>query len=131
MTVSETGAMIAAMDPLLDPLLYVFKSGGEVPARAQLFASIREDEGMTHIVGFREGEFPGNAGASYRRIVLRVHSALDGVGLTAAVSTALAREDIACNIVAAFHHDHVFVPAQRASEAVKILSTLQRSQQPR
>ena len=59
-----------------------------------------------------------------RRITLRVHSALDGVGLTAAVATALAGHGIACNMVAAFHHDHVFVPAARAEEALAILKTL-------
>lgn len=55
------------------------------------------------------------------QITLRVHSALDGVGLTAAVSTALAGAGIACNMVAALHHDHLFVPEQRADEALGIL----------
>jgi hypothetical protein len=43
-------------------------------------------------------------------LTLRVHSALDGVGLTAAVASALAEIGIPCNMVAAFHHDHAFVP---------------------
>ena len=46
--------------------------------------------------------------------LLQVHSALDGVGLTAAVAGALAAAGIACNVIAAFHHDHLFVPAARA-----------------
>ncbi|MBB3033858.1 ACT domain-containing protein [Alteriqipengyuania lutimaris] len=128
MTVSETGAMIAAMDPDLDPLFYAFRTGDEIPADAQLFASIEEEEeGTTRILGFAKGEFAGHAHEAYRRIVLRVNSSLDGVGLTAAVSTALAREAIPCNIVAAFHHDHVFVPATRANDAMQILAELQRS----
>ncbi len=59
-----------------------------------------------------------------RCLTLEVHSALDGVGLTAAVAAALADEGIACNIVAAFHHDHVFVPAARAAEALRCLRAL-------
>ena len=60
-----------------------------------------------------------------RRIVLTVHSALDGVGLTAAVASALAAEQIPCNVVAAFHHDHVFVPADMAKRALAILEALE------
>jgi hypothetical protein len=60
-----------------------------------------------------------------RRITLTVPSALDGVGLTAAVATALADAGIPCNVVAAFHHDHLFVPAAMAKRAVRVLLDLQ------
>ena len=59
------------------------------------------------------------------RVVLRVHSALDGVGLTAAVSGALAEQAISCNVVAAYHHDHLFVPAADAARALRVLQDLQ------
>jgi len=120
--------MIAAMDPFLDTLFYDFVTEGEVPPDARLFASIHEEEGTTHIIGFTARDFEGLEG-SYRRIILRVNSSLNGVGLTAAVSTALAQENIPCNIVAAFYHDHVFVPAARAQEAMHLLSALQRTRQ--
>lgn len=58
------------------------------------------------------------------QITLQVHSALDGVGLTAAVSGALARAGIACNVIAASHHDYLFVPEARADEALEILRAL-------
>ena len=58
-------------------------------------------------------------------IRLNVYSALDGVGLTAAVAGALAEAGIACNMVAALNHDHVFVPADRATQALSILRALQ------
>ena len=53
--------------------------------------------------------------------LLTVHSDLAGVGLTAAVAAALADANIPCNIVAAFHHDHVFVPAGQAQQALAAL----------
>ena len=57
-------------------------------------------------------------------ITLRVHSALDAVGLTAAVSTALAGAGISCNVIAGYHHDHLLVPADRAADALEALSGL-------
>jgi len=54
-------------------------------------------------------------------ILLGVPSALDGVGLTAAVAETLARAEIACNVVAGLRHDHVLVPEARADEAVDLL----------
>jgi hypothetical protein len=59
---------------------------------------------------------------------LTVHSALDGVGLTAAVASALADAGIPCNMVAAFHHDHAFVPLDDAPRALAILQDLAASE---
>ena len=59
-----------------------------------------------------------------RQVTLGVFSALDGVGLTAAVAGALAERGIACNVVAALRHDHAFVPEARAEEAVEALRAL-------
>jgi len=50
---------------------------------------------------------------------------LAAVGLTAAVARALADAGISCNVVAAAHHDHLFVPVDRAAEAIEALSRLQ------
>jgi|KBSSwiStaDraftv2_1062776.scaffolds.fasta_scaffold287773_1 RimJ/RimL family protein N-acetyltransferase len=60
-------------------------------------------------------------------ITLHVRSELHAVGLTAAVATALAEAGIACNVVAAVSHDHLFVPADSADRALAILHALQRS----
>jgi hypothetical protein len=59
-----------------------------------------------------------------RQITLGVFSALDGVGLTAAVAGALAERGIACNMVAALRTTTPFVPADRAEEAVEVLRAL-------
>ena len=73
----------------------------------------------------RASEFGFSAELLMRRIVLTVHSALDGFGLTAAVAGKLAEAGIACNMIAAFHHDHVFVPSADATKALALLHELQ------
>lgn len=81
----------------------------------------REREGWTHIV-------PAHRSADGdRRFVwleLAVHSDLNAVGFLAAVSAALAEADVPCNAVAAFHHDHIFVPEQKAEDALEALRAL-------
>ncbi len=64
------------------------------------------------------------ASAPMRMITLTVHSSLEAVGLTAAVSAALAQEKISANVVAAFHHDHIFVPSRDAERTVLVLKSL-------
>jgi uncharacterized protein len=57
-------------------------------------------------------------------ITLTVHSSLEAVGLTATFSKALAEKGISCNVVAAYYHDHIFVPSKDANDAIKILKDL-------
>jgi len=122
--------MIAGMQPRLRPEVYVFATcaGGEHPP-ALLNAAIglfREDEGLSLILPVDTARADGFGNEMQMRcITLSVHSALDGVGLTAAVADALAAQSIACNMVAAYHHDHVFVPAAQAEEALRVLLALQ------
>lgn len=52
-------------------------------------------------------------------------SDLAAIGLTAAVATALAGAALPCNAVAGHHHDHLFVPSDRADDALRILRELQ------
>ncbi len=113
--VSDLAGMLAGMAPVMDARRWAFALvEGALPAEA--FALIREDEGTTAI--------RPDPGGGFARITLMVHSALDGVGLTAAVATALAEAGIACNVVAGFHHDHLFVPWERRDDALAILSDL-------
>lgn len=124
-TIAHTAAeMIGGMSPELKPDLWVFVTVPD-PAEAarlrpQALASFAEAEGLSLILPADMAE-----GQPMRLITLSVHSALDGVGLTASVSGALAAEGIPCNMVAAFHHDHVFVPAAMAEAALAILHRLQ------
>ena len=61
----------------------------------------------------------------WAKITLGYESRLDGIGLTARVFDALASAGIACNVVAAFYHDHLFVPWDRRKDAMDILSELE------
>lgn len=113
--VGDLAGMLAGMAPMLDARRWAFALVKGAPPE-EAFAIIREDEGTTAILPDPAGDFA--------RITLMVHSALDGVGLTAAVAGALAQKGIACNVVAGFHHDHLFVPWERRGEALEILQHL-------
>lgn len=115
--VSDLAGMLAGLAPALHPDSWWFVPVEGAPP-PDAFALIREDEGTTAIVAG-----PGE-GAAFARITLTVHSALEGVGLTAVVAAALADAGIACNVVAALHHDHLFVPWAKAEEALDVLQRL-------
>ena len=114
--------MPAGMAPVLHAGRFVFRTlaeGEAVPAGA--VGWFREAEGVSVIV-------PAEAGAALAMawITLSVHSALDGVGLTAAVSGALADAGIACNMMAAHIHDHLFVLEADAARAIMVLGRFRR-----
>lgn len=52
---------------------------------------------------------------------LTVQSSLEAVGLTAAFAKILGDEDISCNVLAGYHHDHILVPVERAADAIQAL----------
>ncbi len=119
--VGDTQAMIAGMAPVLDDQSYSFAVLGEGEEPPEVaFALVREAEGMTVVLPTGEAE----TSSSFARITLQVHSDLEGVGLTAAVSTALAEQGIACNVIAGFYHDHLFVPWDRREQAMQVLHKL-------
>ena len=53
---------------------------------------------------------------------LTVQSSLEAVGLTAAFAKILGDENISCNVLAGYQHDHILVPAERADDAIKALT---------
>lgn len=55
-------------------------------------------------------------------ITLTVHSSLEAIGLTAAFSKALSENEISCNVVAAYYHDHIFVNKEDIDKAIEVLN---------
>lgn len=122
--------LLAGMSPVLDPARYVFATTQTPGQFATISAIMRftEAEGETFILTEHDAQ---NAGLEhsdpYARITLNVHSALDAVGFLAAACSALAKVGISTNAVAAYHHDHIFVPFERANEAMASLQALSAS----
>ncbi len=123
---SDLAALLRGLSPRLNDGCYVYtqvRTG--VPAGADPLVMVREDEGMTLILARQEADRLDLAYEFVAAwITLEIHSALDAVGLTAAVSHVLTRAGISANVVAGYTHDHVFVPLERAEDAMRALATL-------
>jgi len=122
---SDLLTLIAQMSPSLDDQVWAFVSVGEVSSEyvaEHALATFRETEGMTLIVPWERAEEFDVCSEPMARITLNIHSSLEAVGLTAAVSQALASEAISANVVAGFYHDHIFVPQMAGTRAVACLS---------
>ncbi|MBO6857786.1 ACT domain-containing protein [Roseibium aggregatum] len=126
---TDLATLISQMRPMLDPEPYVFctfasKSMTDL-AEYDPIGLFAETEGLTAILPVERARELGLAEAEwFRRITLTVHSSLEAVGLTASISAALATEGISANVVAAYFHDHVFVPEERADDALEALRKL-------
>ncbi|REJ77217.1 MAG: ACT domain-containing protein [Acidobacteria bacterium] len=129
--IEDRDELLARLDPALQPGRFVFLRLPEAaPPPPDALAVFREPEGPSAILELERAEelglLPaGSADACFRWIVLRVHSSLTAVGLTAAVAARLAEEDIPANVVAALRHDHLFVPEPLAARALEALRRLQ------
>lgn len=99
--------------------------GRDVPPGLSPLATFAEDEGLTLVATAAALDAAGvTCQRGFARISLGLNSALEGVGLTAAVSMALAEAGISCNMIAAYHHDHLFVPWDRRDEAFQIVDAI-------
>ncbi|KUM23733.1 ribonuclease H family protein [Mesorhizobium loti] len=120
--------LLASMTPRLLPDVHVFATlaqGVAMPDGLVPVMSFREREGLTLIVTEGEAQSAGLAGTfRCRMITLDIHSSLEAVGFLAAITTRLAAAGMGVNPVSAFYHDHLFVPAERAEEAMAILAKL-------
>lgn len=121
----DLGALLRHMKPELRPGIFVFCTippDERIPAAVNPLLTFREQEGTTLVIAREEAEAAGLSSAfASRLITLTVHSALDAVGFLAAITAHLADAGISVNAVSAFHHDHLFVPVDRADEAMTLL----------
>ena len=119
--------LLATMTPRLNEGVYVFCSIDETIQinPADILCSFREKEGLTVIVKKDIADkLKLNYSFTASWITLTVHSTLEAIGFTAAFSKALAEKGISCNVVAAFYHDHIFVPYNDADKAMETLRRL-------
>jgi uncharacterized protein len=122
----DLNRLLAGLHPELNPGRFVFTTvTGPVPLGVQPVVTVAEPEGRTLVLPQHEADAAG-LGYEYVAgwITLRVNSALDAVGLTAAVAGELARAGLSCNVIAGYHHDHLFVPSDRSAEALALLDGL-------
>lgn len=93
--------------------------------------TFQEEEAVTVILTKEQADkaFLRYSG-TFAWITLTVHSALEAVGLTAAISNALTEANISCNVVAGYYHDHIFVPVKDAKRAMDVLENLSKQDLP-
>lgn len=127
---SDLTKLLRNMKPELHEGEYVFCLFDSMES-AQVYHPVclfREAEGVTAILPRQRADTEKiSYSAIFAWITLTVHSSLEAVGLTAEVSGALTEAGISCNVVAAYFHDHIFVPAEDASRAMQALLTLTRA----
>ncbi len=115
------------MAPKLLPETYVYCTfpDSRLPGELAPICTFVEAEGLTAIVERSQAE---RADVPFifesHLITLTVHSSLDAIGFLATISSCLAQAGIPCNAVAAYHHDHLFIPVARAQEALALLQGL-------
>lgn len=117
--------LIKEMKPILNNGEYVFISVSEIDtiSRSATIFEFKEEEGITLVL---EKATADELNLSYQYvaswITLKVHSSLEAVGLTAVFSNQLSQNNISCNVVAGFYHDHIFVDKKDGEKTVKILT---------
>ncbi|MGL4237118.1 ACT domain-containing protein [Tabrizicola sp.] len=123
----DLAVLLKTMEPELFPEPYGFAvwAGGALPF--QLFAMVAEREGLTVVAPLLAMQAAEVESEPWARISLTVASDLAAVGLTAAFAKALAAEGISCNVIAGYHHDHLFVQWDRRGDAMTALEGLSRA----
>ena len=125
--ITDLEALITNMEPVLNEGEYVFATvpnTASIP-RESTVCEIKEKESITVVVSKEDAAalgLPFEYVASW--ITLNIHSSLEAVGLTAAFSSALAQNNISCNVIAGYYHDHIFVDKKDKDKAVKVLRAM-------
>ena len=126
---SDLGKLLKNMDPVLEDDQLVFCSLS--PEKAEAYLSVcqgfyHEREGVTVIITRHLAElYQLPYQFIFRRITLKVYSSLGAVGFLARISEILAAQGISVNVISAFHHDHLYIQAEQAEQALETLNTWQ------
>jgi len=123
----DLNVLIQSMEPLLHNETYVFATvdnSFKFDALRPLLV-FRELEGTTLIVS-RQAALEANLAHEFacKMITLNIHSSLDAVGFLARITTRLAALEMGVNPVSGFYHDHLFVPENRAEDALAELKLM-------
>ncbi|MGG8495823.1 ACT domain-containing protein [Tenacibaculum sp. TC6] len=122
--------LIANMEPVLNEGVYVFCTVTDIASipREVTIGEFKEKEGTTLIMSKEHAE---EFGLSYEYtaawITLNIHSSLEAVGLTAAFSSELGKNNISCNVIAGYYHDHIFVDQKDKSKALQVLQAMSKN----
>lgn len=124
---TNLNTLLQDMTPKLNPGTYVFVTLKDVSHidRADTLCEFKETEGTTVVINKEKADalkLPYEFIASW--ITLEIHSSLDAKGLTAAFSTALAKHNLSCNVIAGYYHDHIFIHKQDADKAMSVLKAI-------
>ncbi|MBB1510671.1 ACT domain-containing protein [Tessaracoccus sp. MC1756] len=130
---TDLGAMLRELSPSVRDgrFVYVLRADDTLDdydweaLEVEAQAVIVEEEGRTLILEEEVAlDYDKQFDGVFGWITLEVHSSLQAVGLTAAVSTALAGAGISCNMLAGLHHDHLLVPVESVPGALEVLERL-------
>ena len=120
--------LLGSMSPELVSGVFVFVTllrGMPMPAGIDAIMTFREREGDTLVLSEDEAKAAALPSAfRSRMITLNVHSSLDAIGFLAAITARLAAASMGVNPVSGYFHDHLFVPVDRADEAMAILEDI-------
>jgi len=128
--ITDIKTLLKEINPVLDEAEFVFVtlkqfSLNDDVVKLNPIATFLESEGITAVVPKSTAEqYNHSFHTTIKKITLEVHSSLEAVGLTSAISTALTRNNIPANIIAGYYHDHIFVPKDKATLAMKTLTDI-------
>lgn len=117
---------MSSLNPRLQPGQFIFASvsQSDLPDLDPI-GIFHEKEGISVILTLeRAMEKNLDCNQIWKWIALDLETSLTTVGITAVISRNLANANIPCNVVAAYHHDHIFVPDAQASKALEVLDQI-------
>ena len=122
--------LLKGMTPVLNEGDYVFVTVKDLDkiGRNDTICEFKEEEGTTIVIEKNKADtLKLNYTFIASWITLTIHSSLDAVGLTAAFSGALAKNEISCNVIAGYYHDHIFIDKKDAKKAMQTLTALSKN----